>query len=89
MITITIITTSSVPFIINHLLVDSSSKGQLLTARLLRVAMVKMIMRETTHMMSMKIAIIMTISRVTMFDLFDSCNGYDNHKKCSDIVDLI
>ena len=63
---ITIITTSSVPFIINHLLVDSSSKGQLFTPRLLGVAMVKMIMRETTYMMSMRVAIIMTILRETM-----------------------
>ena len=43
---IAIITTSSVPFIINHLLVDSSSKGQLLTARLLGVAMVMIIIKR-------------------------------------------
>ena len=84
MVIIAIITTRSVPFIIDHLLVDSSSKGQLLTPRLLRVATVMMIIRETTYMMSMRIAMVMTISRVTMYDLVDSCNGCDNHEKCSD-----
>ena len=88
MITITIITTSSVPFIINHLLVDSSSKGQLLTPRLLGVAMVMMIMRETTYIMALRVAMIMTILRETMVLLF-SCIVYDNHEKDFDIVDLI
>ena len=88
MIIIAIITISSVPFIINHLLVDSSSKGQLLTPRLLRVATVMMIIRETTYMMSLRVAGIMTILRETMMLLF-SCIVYDNHERDFDIVDLI
>ena len=85
MIIITIITTSSVPFIINHLLVDSSSKGQLLTARLLGVAMVMMIIRETTYMMSLRVAGIMTILRETMM-LLVNCIVYDNHERDFDII---
>ena len=88
MIIIAVITTSSVPFIINHLLVDSSSKGQLLTPRLLGVAMVIMIIREITYMMSLRVAGIMTILRETMMLLF-SCIVYDNHERDFDIVDMI
>ena len=88
MITITIIITSLVPFIINHLLVDSSAKGQLLTPRLLGVAMVMMIIREITYMMSLRVAGIMTILRETMMLLF-SCIIYDNHGRDFDIVDPI
>ena len=88
MITIAIIMTGSVPFIISHLLVDSSSKGQLLTPRQLRIATVMMIIRETTYMMSLRVAGIMTILRETMMLLF-SCIVYDNNERDFDIVDLI